>query len=580
MHGLFGHAKNCKPCCFGPHHFAPAVRHLSFTKNVKYDKSVCIIEVQTRICFLRSFLFLLHFRLVLFYPIRPLSDKITIIRAQQSDLMSVPISFVAPSIPSTEDEELVLTYDAQGRLQNTDKNMNVMGALQRASSRSRATAQAQTTTTTVETVVRRRKRRRQEDTDARDSDEQAAAHSRAVRRHQSARPPRVDPADLSEERLQALSKTTTLPVERAEPELPRPKQGWFDSISRPFTSGGENVPKIELNPLGEITFNFREKNLALQKDHRIRPAKIIQQVRCARQSTREAATGALWQELLNNGKIIDVPLSDDQFGLLFILRAAHGIDLSKDYSAELSLDEIARIATVVHKYDASKKVRQEVMARMPASFKSDPSYLVHEPNGARWLFVAWTFGFTESFVAHFCHLLRNTGTNAVGELVDEHKEVLTGSFPVAIVDHTKQKREQYLESLLDLAYDWSSQLSAPDLQTCFAPTRHKEHNCAALMAGSFVRGLKKIGLDAAQPDVEDIDLSISTLERHLKEIKGHQPRSDVEWNPNASSIPDVHPNCQSMAVWHWLVNRSLKDIDEVPLDFLRYLAHQYAKLRD
>lgn len=382
---------------------------------------------------------------------------------------------------------------------------------------------------------------------------------------------------LSNDEIKQLSKVTALPFSDAESEieLKEQKQGFWakmPSVSELWKK--TNVRTIKLNPLGDVIMVSRKEATVNEDGQKDDPK--LEHVQCALQSLQEVASGEKWKELLAKGKKIEIPAEDDYFGLLFVLRVAHGCDLGKAYPEYFDFDQVVKIALIVHKYDASKKVRQEVVARIPLDFKKDPECLIALAKREQWLFVSWVFGLDACFREHLNFLVRNTCVNKEGDMLGCDGDLLTGSFPLAVMTYIQETRDEYVDKLLEVAYDYSAQLRDPDLPICFHPDERKSSNCASLMAGSFARGLAKIGLPEAKPDSEDIPLSINDLEHHLKGIQGHQPQSGIEWDRDASEVPNVHPNCQNKAIWHFLVNRELKGVDHVPLKFLQYLAYQRA----
>ena len=369
-----------------------------------------------------------------------------------------------------------------------------------------------------------------------------------------------------------LSVVTNLSPTVPEIESEELKEGLFTKVLAFIGVVSENVPTIMLNPLGDTIVILRSPTVGDEGQH----------IRCALQSLKEAAGGSSWEDLLKQGKKFKIPSEDSHFGILFMLRVAHGVDLTRHYPKAFTFEEIVKVASVIHKYDASKGVRKELVDRIPVSFINDSGYFMLQSGWESWLFVAWALGLDKSFQEIVTFLIRHTPVTKQGVLLNVAQKPLQGVFPTVALDHIRTKRGEYLEKLLKVVYEYLDELTDSN-NVCFAPDQHRSDNCADLMCGSFIRTIKLVGLGGVQPDVKDVEMSIHTLEKHLKDIEGtggigtHQPYSDSAWEPTASEVPNVHPNCQQKLAWQFIVNRELKGIGRVPLDFLRYIAHQGAK---
>jgi hypothetical protein len=371
---------------------------------------------------------------------------------------------------------------------------------------------------------------------------------------------------LTAEDVEELSAVTVLGRDSSAQGSQTTKKGWFTGIF----SGAPKKENIELNSLGDVLLTI-ERPVKAEADGK--EAASIVEIKCASPELQRAATGSTWKTLLNSGSKIRVPCTDDEFGLLFMLRVAHGRDLSKVYDSEFTFEQILGITSIVHKYDASTTVRQELVARIPVTWK-EPEYFVNRPEGAQWLFVSWIFGFHDTFRNLLRVLIRQTHIDEKGELVDMNGKLFTGTFPTVVLGHIRQTRIKYLERLIKTTYDYAEKLCDPEQPTCTgASSTHDEENCASVMTGSFLNGLGKIGFTLKLPAVEMIEYSIDEIERKFKAIKGHQPNMHEnhrygKWEDDGG---ELIPYCQNKDVWYHRLNRALEGVDRTPAQFEQWL---------
>ena len=223
------------------------------------------------------------------------------------------------------------------------------------------------------------------------------------------------------------------------------------------------------------------------------------------------------------------------------------------------------------------------MARTPAIYTDDDeekASRLARKHATKGMFIEWVFGFEAGFIAGLRYLVHHARM-ADGKLCDPEGVPLQGLFPEGVVNHILEKRETFLTKLLKLAYKWMERLRDPELKICAASDRHNARNCASTMAGSFDRGLRRIGLPAYEPEVSKVSLSVNSLANHLKGIEGHQPEiQEVSMGDMDGLVDDhcsLHPSCQSKGLWGMFVDEALAGIDEVPGEFVQYLAVQRSK---
>jgi hypothetical protein len=275
-----------------------------------------------------------------------------------------------------------------------------------------------------------------------------------------------------------------------------------------------------------------------------------------------------------------MPKGDDHFGMLYMLRVAHN-NFKGVYTEPFPFDEIVKIAAIVHRYDATTKIRQDLVSRIPDAWKKDAECFAEDPRKEQWLFVAWVLGFTDAFRAMLASLVQGC-TLENGELMITG-ELLQGVFPTIVLKHIRETREAYLQKLLDLTYDWVAKLAEED--TCRASDRHNSQDCAAAMCGWFLRGLAnlkeegmRIGL--SKPQVAEFTTSIYMLRAYLINIEDNQYSDEEDSSDDVATddaAPWLNPDCRNKATWEFIVDRELRGIKDFSVQFHRYLLMQREK---
>lgn len=441
-----------------------------------------------------------------------------------------------------------------------------------------------TTTARAGAPPNRLKRTASEDLDEDDYDTEHGDHDGKGDIHRDQRR-RVDDK-LTQIRINHLSEIVMLPGRHAalihEPLPPKQASSKFSTsfLVQPLRSlWMTNEPEVT------ITLNPEGKTIVLL-DQATRAGEVIpvDVVRCGLSSLQKVAVSAQWQKMVNEAKMkgkMTLPATDDHFAWLFILRAAHGKDLRKDYKQQFFFEDIVRIASMVHKYDVCENIRKEVIERIPKEMMN-AEYHIERPDHEQWLFVSWVFGFKDTFNKLLIHLVWNPRKNEDGELLvgdtgSTHQ--LQGLIPNAVLSHIISTRNKYLEKLVAVAYSFRDHLKDGSNERCYHPEGHPTDNCAAIQLGTFVMGLHAIKLPDVKPKVKDVNHSVSSLEKHLRQIKGHRPPQEiqVEWNDMADISSPAHGSCIVKTTWSWAVKKELEGIDDIPEEFSQYLVLQRSK---
>ncbi|KAF2792468.1 hypothetical protein K505DRAFT_387399 [Melanomma pulvis-pyrius CBS 109.77] len=303
----------------------------------------------------------------------------------------------------------------------------------------------------------------------------------------------------------------------------------------------EVTKNIELNDEGQVYVLLRDHSANAIDDKT-----PVLRIRCSRTTISGIAKGYNWTSMFQGkakGSEIHMPEEDDVEALLFILRTAHRN--TDDIPEELSMEQVVKIATICHKYSAVGKIRDAVIPRIPKLYAFEKLSIGKEttwrdelnmiqididvakrdfllkPGNEEWLFVAWTFGFKNSFAELLSHVVRTCKLTATAErqLLNAKGQPFRGRFPLVVIDHIKKTRERYLNNILTLTYEYARELLLPEKY--FANARGAELKHAWELCGKFYIELRSLGLLPTQPKVEDVhQISIQNLEQHLRNDEG------------------------------------------------------------
>ncbi|KAH7117074.1 hypothetical protein B0J11DRAFT_108782, partial [Dendryphion nanum] len=327
-----------------------------------------------------------------------------------------------------------------------------------------------------------------------------------------------------------LEAVISLPIQSGTPstcfpkQLPRKSSGFMGSF---LTKLGDykTDETINVNNNGDVSLI-----IWMRQDPTDSNDKVIYKtntVKCDRGSLLAAANGPSWMSICSRKeREILTPCEDDGYGILFMLRVAHDKSLDS-YPAQFEFREAVRIASVIHKYDASPKVRQEVVNRVPKKWIDNALFFCGKKNHEEWLTISYALGFVESFIASYRYLVHNMRIED-GEICGNKETPLRGQFPKQVIQKLVETRTKYLDILLGFAYGFLEHLRDPATPTCDYKGPKAHDNCAAVMCGTFDRGLAKIGLPMARPSMDNVNLSISELEDHLKGIDGNEKDDKVD----------------------------------------------------
>jgi hypothetical protein len=205
--------------------------------------------------------------------------------------------------------------------------------------------------------------------------------------------------DLTAAEIERLGEVTLLPSRDVPPPAEVPKRGFLSAFSGMFTLGRK--ADVELNGFG-----VGDVMVVLHSQVSPKP----QYVRCARSSLQRAATSQRWKALIGQGRTIHIPSEEDSFGMMFLLRSAHELNLDK-LPKVLTFEQIVTIASIIHRYDASEIVRRDLVQRIPGPWRNNDDIFVRTPHREQWLFVAWVLGLCECFQAMLVSLIRELGVD-------------------------------------------------------------------------------------------------------------------------------------------------------------------------
>lgn len=130
--------------------------------------------------------------------------------------------------------------------------------------------------------------------------------------------------------------------------------------------------------------------------------------------------GGHWKE--SRQQEVEFP-EDDVGAMLIVLRIAHLRFEGLPEVLELSFTELFNLAIVCDKYEVARLARPLVDSRLWKIPYMYPDYAEECYPG--WLFIAWTFGYTESFVAFASRLVCEVEVREGGVyLKDDNRDLL------------------------------------------------------------------------------------------------------------------------------------------------------------
>lgn len=142
----------------------------------------------------------------------------------------------------------------------------------------------------------------------------------------------------------------------------------------------------------------------------------------------KAMCGEHWKE----SEAHEIPLPDDDVeAMLIVLRIVHLKFHDLPEKKGMSFNTLYKLAIVCDKYDLVQVVRPFLDLHCWAQSYIYPTHTrSHHP---AWLFVAWTFGYTESFEALACDMVNTVTVGPDGFMYDQSEGLIDEVFPLDII---------------------------------------------------------------------------------------------------------------------------------------------------
>ena len=297
-------------------------------------------------------------------------------------------------------------------------------------------------------------------------------------------------------------------------------------------------------------------------------------------STALRMASVKWRALLNSMDSQDaqspaeVEFSDDDLCTIeIILQIAH---LRFDnLPTSLDFTDLLNLAITCHKYEVVGLVGPFLRL-----WAWPWSSVFREPGYEQWLFIAWVFGYQDTFEALTDHLAATTRSNSEGDCLTSEGILSNDRMPRLIVgkqqkfsnaeyefaayttshtDNVVRVRVENISAIIASCYERINELSSSPDHYCQkkAPGKSefsKAHAiCDSVALGSFLKGLKGLNLWPVQPHPSDLYMSVNELKEQLMAIRisvhlAHQycttedeiKNSIMNSEPDSDTLEDEH----------------------------------------
>ncbi|CAN9482012.1 unnamed protein product [Alternaria alternata] len=260
----------------------------------------------------------------------------------------------------------------------------------------------------------------------------------------------------------------------------------------------ELQPTIVLDDSGDATLLVGTDSAALQ------PVQVS--------STAMTLASPVWKDMFERHRkangAIEVPLRDDEIDALYIaLRIAHLRFHEIPRKDGLTIDALLELAVVCARYDIVKLVRPFLdlygwaQCHYPdtdAGERCDPA----------WFYVAWTFGYKDSFQRLTRFIVKKIGLDEDGNAIMDDGQKLPKYMPPGLLARMMEIRETTISAMLDILYD-----ILDDIIHVFVCQVDEswEPKCRATVLGSFISFLLENDLYPARRTASETPFSIQKL---------------------------------------------------------------------
>ncbi|KAH8730366.1 hypothetical protein GQ44DRAFT_700203 [Phaeosphaeriaceae sp. PMI808] len=207
---------------------------------------------------------------------------------------------------------------------------------------------------------------------------------------------------------------------------------------------------------------------------------------------RAMLEGPQWTE----STAAEIPfLDDDVDAMLIVLRIAHLLFKELPRKEELPLEDLLHLAIVCDKYDLVGLVRPFLDLYSWAE--------VHRPNFKKktncnhsWLFVAWTFGYTDSFESLMIYMVKEMILESDDVIIVNGTKLLSIDLPPEALEGLVNVYKGIISELANTCHKFIDLIAEGD--SCTAKDRRGERldplACRTMLLGSLMEKLIKWGL--------------------------------------------------------------------------------------
>ncbi|KAH7359945.1 hypothetical protein BKA66DRAFT_223145 [Pyrenochaeta sp. MPI-SDFR-AT-0127] len=225
---------------------------------------------------------------------------------------------------------------------------------------------------------------------------------------------------------------------------------------------------------------------------------------------------AMFERHWSEHEATEIPMLDDDIdAMLIVLRIAHLRFHEVPQKNGLSIHGLLNLAVVCDKYDLVRLVRPflDLHGWEQCHF---PDFSKKKNCSPTWFFIAWTFGYSESFELLARHITKRVGLDADGIAVVQGKEeYFPDHMPPGLLEKMLVVRTATITSMLQIIYETLDKvLEGP---TCHYPTSAEA--CRFMILGSYVSFLIENDLYPVRRSAADISLSIRSLKYLVNSVK-------------------------------------------------------------
>ncbi|RMZ74423.1 nuclear pore [Pyrenophora seminiperda CCB06] len=224
---------------------------------------------------------------------------------------------------------------------------------------------------------------------------------------------------------------------------------------------------------------------------------------------------AMFKRHWKENEATEIPLPEDDVGtMLIVLRIAHLRFHELLKKKGLTIDALLALAVVCDKYDIVPLVRPFLDLYDWAQCHL-PDTISGERCDPAWFFIAWTFGYRESFTELADFVVKRTGLDENGFLVTDDEPGFPSHMPPGLIELMADVRKTTLGYMLEVIYDVLDRiLKGP---VCVVK-ESRGPVCGVMTLDSYISFLLAKGLYPVRRPAAETSLSIQELYDASKEV--------------------------------------------------------------